>query len=310
MASYWVSQASGNDSNNGAFAHPWLTLTHAQSGSVSGDLITILDGTFDENNWWKDGVNWHGPTANIGYTGGSNLLAVANANMRTTITLNNIYSYGGDTMFSFTDEVGAYTQHVRILCNDLYGDDETHGTGVGNGGRAHLSIYSKHRAGNNQYDAFFGGFGSLTIDAENVPHFRGDDSVCIEGGGDNILFAVDEFDNTDGTGPFNLTLTGRYTDNRITASRVKITGNINSSDGGVVRVVNGIFMGGSALTISADVTAILIDTDARLATITSGGTVVAVGNTIMPSGFTNFENLTHRARSAGSPGSISGILQA
>lgn len=304
MSTYYVSQLSGSNSNDGSQAHPWLTLARAKAGASSGDTVNIVDGTFDENDWWKDGVTWYGPTANIGYTGGGTLFLSDNQNMRTTIVLNNIYVYGGDTMFVFTDNTG-HTNNIRILCNDLYGDEATHGTAVDNTGGAHLAIFSKHRVGNGQYDVFFGSFGSLTIEAETLPHFTGDDSACIEGGGLNSLFCVDEFDNTDGTGPFNLVVTGRF------GNPVRMTGAVYSEDGGTTKIVNGIFMGGSRFEMSQSSIGILVDTDASAATVINNGTMIAMGNTRMPSGFTNFIDLRYRTNTfPGEPSLISGIVQA
>jgi hypothetical protein len=57
----YVDSVNGNNSTGlrGDITKPFLTLAAAKAAAVSGDLITVYPGTYNEKNLLKDGVNWH-----------------------------------------------------------------------------------------------------------------------------------------------------------------------------------------------------------------------------------------------------------
>jgi hypothetical protein len=58
-AVYFVSQASGSDSNSGLSADAAKqSLGAAKTAAAAGSLVRVLDGTFDEKDLFKDGVDW------------------------------------------------------------------------------------------------------------------------------------------------------------------------------------------------------------------------------------------------------------
>jgi hypothetical protein len=65
-----VDSVNGNDSTGARGGKPFLTLGAAKTNAVSGDLITVGPGTYDEKNLLKNGVNWNFLRgAKVTYTG-------------------------------------------------------------------------------------------------------------------------------------------------------------------------------------------------------------------------------------------------
>lgn len=70
----WVDSVNGNNSTAIAYRadRPFLTLAAAKSAAVSGDLIVVGPGTYNERNLLKNGVNWYfHPGATVSFTGAS-----------------------------------------------------------------------------------------------------------------------------------------------------------------------------------------------------------------------------------------------
>lgn len=66
----WVDPASTGTGQTGVLNHPFQTLTDAKNAAVSGDLIYVLPGTYNENNIHKNGVSWYFmPGAKVVYSG-------------------------------------------------------------------------------------------------------------------------------------------------------------------------------------------------------------------------------------------------
>lgn len=53
-----VSQQTGNDATASRYGSPYKTLTGAKASAMAGDTIVVVDGTFNERDLLKDGVNW------------------------------------------------------------------------------------------------------------------------------------------------------------------------------------------------------------------------------------------------------------
>src|SRR5258705_7452520 len=54
-----VSQQTGNDATASRYGFPYKTLGAAKTAAVSGDTIVVADGTFNERDLLKNGVNWY-----------------------------------------------------------------------------------------------------------------------------------------------------------------------------------------------------------------------------------------------------------
>jgi len=54
-----VSQQTGNDATASRYGSPYKTLTAARTAAIAGDTIAVVDGTFNERDLLKDGVNWY-----------------------------------------------------------------------------------------------------------------------------------------------------------------------------------------------------------------------------------------------------------
>jgi len=54
-----VSQQTGNDATASRYGSPYKTLTGAKTAAIAGDTIIVVDGTFNERDLLKDGVNWY-----------------------------------------------------------------------------------------------------------------------------------------------------------------------------------------------------------------------------------------------------------
>ena len=71
-----VSQQTGNDATASRFGLPYKTLTGAKTAAIAGDTIVVVDGTFNEHDLLKNGVNWYfvvGTKVHLTPAGGTHL---------------------------------------------------------------------------------------------------------------------------------------------------------------------------------------------------------------------------------------------